>query len=219
MIGCQSITRSSGYYVTTNTPPDGDDTGNIATTQFVQTAINNIPVVTGYALLDTTSSQTFTGPIAFTSATIPQINSVNIATVAQITVLTNLTIAAYSASNSSIVSGFNQLSMLTGSIVSFVSAPFQFNIVATPITGVPAVTVQFNIKPWSSYPPTTLSGKITCFCNNNSTNYTFSYTWSSGGAAPYLIYLYAPSGAPVTQGNTPAYNYLVNLASLGSFAS
>jgi len=82
MIGCASITRSTGYYVTTNTPPDGDDTGNIATTQFVQTAISG--GVGGFAYLTSPTGgfQTFTTPINFTNTL--QYRSNTVATTSQL---------------------------------------------------------------------------------------------------------------------------------------
>jgi hypothetical protein len=192
--------------------------GNIASTQaFVQSAINSIITGGGYALLSSPTLQTFTGPISFTSATIPQINSVNIATVP---ITTTLTINGYvgANSNSSIISGTTQYSLSNNSIISFLSYAFTFSINTTPVGGAATCTVQFNIKPWSAYPPPNQVGNINIFCNNNSVMYNGIYNWSTSySGPPYLLYITAPAGAPITGGSVPAITYTVNLASIGTF--
>jgi len=237
---CTSINPPSGNYVITTTPPNGDNSTKIATTSWVY---NNLPALTNYAQLTYSPLQTFTGAISmngtFTSLgtttltgpiTSSGINNwsgsnnfstsllykgTTVATVSQLPITTPSTISAYTGSNSSLTYGANQTTIQSGSLVSFLSVPIQFNIVTTPPTGAPTVIFAFDVLPWSSYPPTSLTNTITCLCNNNSVNYTFNVVWSSG--SPYTISLYAPAGAPVTQGNTPAYNYIVNFASFGNF--
>ena len=78
MIGCASITRSTGYYVTTNTPPTGDDSGNIATTSFVTSAITAVaPVYTQSTLsMDSFYSQYYSMPSITVNSTYNPSNNV-----------------------------------------------------------------------------------------------------------------------------------------------
>jgi hypothetical protein len=64
---CNSITDTTGNFVTTNTPTTGDNSQNIATTAFVSTAISNIPAVSGYAYLSAPAgaTQNFTTQMTF----------------------------------------------------------------------------------------------------------------------------------------------------------
>lgn len=62
--GCASINASGAGYVTTKSPPDGDNTTKIATTAWVTTNSPS-PILTNYAQLTFPTSQNFTGPILF----------------------------------------------------------------------------------------------------------------------------------------------------------
>jgi hypothetical protein len=232
MIGCASITRSTGYYVTTNTPPDGDDTGNIATTQFVQTAISG--GVDGFAYLTSpVGLQTFTTPINFTSTL--QYNSITVATTSQLpfyTVDTPISLAGPAGSITGQITANFPLTLQTTIrtpyvnssnstyIIEFLNTPIGINTnsylngststypVNTPLT-FPAFGISFGTtNPWTGpWPENT-----TDFCYGTTNTgagiqFTIAYVYSGNN---YVIYF----GYPYNLGNN--ISCIFSLSSIGS---
>lgn len=74
---CSSINATTGNYITTISPPDGDNTTKIATTAWV-TANSASPVLTNYAQLTYPTLQTFTGSMFFSgTVNFSTVNTVN----------------------------------------------------------------------------------------------------------------------------------------------
>jgi hypothetical protein len=95
-------------------------------------------------------------------------------------------------------------------IVTFNSVPFTITNITN--NSISLLYVNFNINPWSKYPPASLTSFISVLCTTNSTQYTSSVTWSS--YSPCALILNYPTGAPTTAGTA----FTINLASLGGFA-
>jgi hypothetical protein len=203
---------------TAPTPLATDNDTTIATTQYVTRAISNIPAVTGYALLNNASLQTFTGPITLSGTTngITQPANTNNTTLATTAFVTNIAPISTTSIMSSIystdvyfVSGTTQVSIQSGNFVQFNSLPFQINI-TTALSTSTLIAITFNINPWPLY-PSSVTGTITGLCINNSVNYSFNYSWSGG----ILITIPSGSSAPKSAG----YIYTFNFASLGIFSA
>jgi hypothetical protein len=173
MIGCTSITRSTGYYVTTDTPTSGDNSQNIATTAFVSTAISNIPAVSGFVRLTEPNGQmqTMTTPLTLKSGS--QMGSFTLATTNQLPVYTQsaLSVQSYfgisgTVLNSGQIQETNQQNNASASAyVSFFSNPINITIgnVGGAALYTPFLQCTFGLNgtivlPWPNFPPPVPSG-------------------------------------------------------------
>jgi hypothetical protein len=170
--GVTSITGTGGSFVTTTSPPDGDDSTNIATTEFVQNAVSG--GVGGYALLTKPdgSFQTFTTPINFSSSL--QSNSVTVATLNNLPIytLSGLSLSNNYGYNSTIVAPIPTIETMqqnatTLAYVNFFSTPLVLSIgsvgglpIFTPFLQYNFTTVNFTglQKPWPNFPPSNTGG-------------------------------------------------------------
>lgn len=172
MTGCASISRSTGLFVTTNTPTTGDNSTNIATTQFVTTAISNIPAVSGFVRLTepTGQTQTITTPITFISS--PKVGSFIVATTNQLPVYTSTflsvqnTFGTGTVINSGSQQETNQQNNVSSSAyVNFFSNPINISIgnvsglaVLTPFLQCTFGVGGTIVLPWPNFPPPVPSG-------------------------------------------------------------
>jgi len=204
---CASINPSLNNYVTTTTPPNGDNSTKLATTAFV---IANQPSLTNFAQLTTSTPQTFTGQINFSAAT--KYNGNQVATINQLPYNISSTISNYtllSPTNITLNSGFSQISTYypsTGQAI-FLNYPINITITAGVAANDPLCYLQFSVAPFPSYPPVATSGQIT--------------TTSNTGAVNLAGYSWIQIGNPILQINMP-YNVGIGntltftLASLGN---
>lgn len=220
---CASINAAINNYVTTTSPPDGDNTTKIATTAWVNTNSSS-PVLTNYAQLTYPDGafQTFTTPINFSSSL--QSNSVTVATLNDLPFNTTTIISRWPLSPTSfcsLSSGFTQESQALNISASaqsfFYNNPFTFaiNISVSPLpVGSPIFYIQFtngtttNVKPWPNFPPPAGTYIVLGFSSTGQTfNIPTTFTIESG------IYYIMTLGS--TYNMAVDTSITVNLASLG----
>jgi hypothetical protein len=229
IINCNSITDTSGQYVTTNTPPDNTVTTAIATTGYVATAISNIPppVLTGYAVLNQGGIQNWLGnntcsngiwDYTTNSTVLVQTvaNTTNNNTVASTAfvkanagIYTQTSITATSSIYYSInPSTVNVITTYTSAnnVVSFNSV--NFNIVIGTVPTFLQAQLNFSASPFSGAPPSPNQQNITMFCSNGAT-YLGTVSWLNATS----IYIGPPAGISLSSGMT----FTVNLSTLGAF--
>jgi len=170
---------------TGTTQPVGDNSTKLATTAFV---IANQPSTSNFAQLITSTPQTFTGQINFSAAT--KYNGNQVATVNQLPYTISSTISNYvllNPTNITLNSGFSQISTYypsTGQAI-FLNYPITITITAYVAYNDPLCYLQFNVAPFPSFPPVSLSGQIATTNNSGGVNLA-GYTWLQLGAIPLL---------------------------------
>lgn len=231
---CTSINPPASNYVTTTTPPNGDNSTKIATTSWVT---NNLPALTNFAQLTYAPLQTFTGAISmngtFTSlgtttltgnitssgsnnwtgnnnfSTSLTYKGTTVATLAQLPTSTNLSISTIVVTYASLISGSVQQSIYTPStlIGQFVSYPFTIQIDQYVAVNDILTYIAFNTFPFPNWPPASngiISGQTVGSGGVNN----FNYTWGTYSGTPYIAIYMAYNVGTGSQ-------VIFNLASLG----
>jgi hypothetical protein len=163
----------------------GDNSTKLATTAFV---IANQPSTSNFAQLTTSTPQTFTGQINFTSAT--KYNGNQVATINQLPFNISSIISNYvflNPTNITLNSGFSQISTYypsTGQAI-FINYPINITITANVAANNPLCYLQFNVAPFPSYPPVSSSGQIATTSNTGAVNLA-GYIWTQAGSTPIL---------------------------------
>lgn len=224
---CNSITDSSGQFVTTITPPDNTITTAIATTGYVETAIANIPPISGYAILNQGGTQNWLGNNTCSNGiwdfqtnssvlVTTQVNNTNNNTAASTAfvkanagVYTQTSITATSSIYYSInPSTVNVITTYTSAnnVVSFNSV--NFDIVVGTVPTFLQAQLSFSAPPFSGSPPTPNQQNISMYCSNGA-NYIGQISWLNATS----IYIGPPAGITLSSGMT----FTVNLSTLGAF--
>ena len=231
---CASINPPASNYVTTTTPPNGDNSTKIATTSWVY---NNLPALTNFAQLTYSPLQTFTGAISmngtFTSlgtttltgnitssgsnnwtgnnnfSTSLTYKGTTVATLAQLPTSTNLSISTIVVTYASLISGSAQQSIYTPStlIGQFVSYPFTIQVNQYVAVNDILTYIAFNTFPFPNWPPAS-NGQISGLTVGSGGANNFNYTWGTYSGTPYIAIYMAYN---VGTGN----QVIFNLASLG----
>lgn len=163
----------------------GTNNTTLATTAFV---IANQPSTSNFAQLTTATTQTFTGPINFSSAT--KYNNNQVATINQLPFNTSTTISNYtllSPTNITLNSGFSQISTYypsTGQAL-FINYPINITVTAYVAVNAPLCYIQFSTAPFPSYPPVTSTGQIATTLSTGGVNLA-GYVWTQIGTTPIL---------------------------------
>ena len=207
---------------TAPTPSATDNDTTIATTAYVTTAISNIPAVTGYAVLNTATSQTFTGPITFSGTTTGVTQPVNtnnttLATTAFVTTngpiyttssfTNNSTQAPYISivpSPCTVISTY----IAQTNVVYFNNVNFTVSVTGNPLFVLYLGSLVFNVNPFPNSPPAQTSGYINVLYNNTNTIYSSNYVWSVN-----TLNISWPTGLS----NYANSSFTINLQNLGAF--